>query len=295
MSEGLLCLGSAVVVHSAFSRLHAERHFDGPILELGMPHDIRAGRGDTDGAPRRMGAANLVTKPVLDLVSFGHIQSSKCIDTVIAAIAGSKKLRQRVRYTVAGFVGDQNYYDELIKTVHAQGLKENVVFESDVTDERLQQLMLKADMFVNLRRPNTEAASLSLVEQLDMGRPVVVIASGCYSEIPGDAALKLSAGVNGPSLAIALERLIDSPKTMVAIGRAGQRFARTWTSKRYAEALAKFALRHQTKLAERGRAVFHGPRKSELPPAEDRWASDLARARSSLIYSISIFSGWTPA
>ena len=64
------------------------------------------------------------------------------------------------------------------------GLKEIVRFETGVSDARLVELAGDADLFINLRKPNTEGSSASLVEQLDTGRPVVVLDSGCYGEVP---------------------------------------------------------------------------------------------------------------
>lgn len=283
MSQVFLGLGSALVVHSAFSRRHAERNFEGPILELGMPYDLRP---TGDDAERSLAdwRWSLAAKPVLDLVSFGHIQSSKCIDLLIEAIGASAELRKRVRYKIAGFVGDHAYYDELRARVQALGLQTVVFFETGLSERRLQELMLETDVFVNLRRPNTEAASLSLIEQLETGRPVVVIAGGCYAEVPDGSALKLPMDVTSNDLAAALEDLLKAPKRMVEMGRLGRRHARTWSTSRYGEALVSFALQHRRLIERRRRAVFRTATQRPANEGDDKWLQSLGRARSSLIY-----------
>ena len=283
MSEAFLSLGSALVVHSAFSRRHAERNFEGPILELGMPYDLRPTDADAERSLDDW-RVSVDAKPILDLVSFGHIQSSKCIDLLIEAIGASAELRRRVRYTIAGFVGDQTYYDELRGRVQALALQNVVSFETGVSERRLQELMLETDVFVNLRRPNTEAASLSLIEQLETGRPVVVIAGGCYAEAPDGSALKLPTDVTSKDLATALEDLLQDPKRMVEMGRLGRRHARTWSSSRYGEALVSFALEHRRLIERRRRAVFHAATQRPANEGDDKWLQSLGRARSSLIY-----------
>ncbi len=278
----LFDLASALVVHSAFSQDYATQGFRGPVLRLGMPSgQKRVPDEKNDAAWRR----ELCAKRLLHAVSFGHIQSGKAIDLVVSAIAASPRLRDRLRYTVAGFVGCETHFQKLRDLIAFHRLEEVVRFETDISEARLGQLMELADVFINLRRPNTEASSASLTEQLETGRPVVVLDSGCYGELPAEAALKLPPDVSSPDLRDALVRLLDDPEGMIAMGVKGRRHARRWTCASYAQALVRFAAHHRKLLGERALAVGSRPlAEARAFPADDEWSAKLAKARRSFAY-----------
>lgn len=282
MSEAILDLGSALVVHSRFARIYAEKRFEGPILQLGMPHDQKPTRTSDshDLWSRRVGA-----KAKLTMMSFGHIQSTKCIDLILEALAASRILRRKVVYTIAGFVGDWAYLGRLEEIVASGGLRDVVRFETGVSEARLAELAGDADLFINLRRPNTEGSSASLIEQLDTGRPVVVLDSGCYGEVPANAALKLPADAGADDIRTALELLIARPERLPEIGRAGRAFARTWTCASYGERLVRFARGHRKLLERRGTLIGVGDRpRGEVDPDDEVWIVKLARARAAMRY-----------
>ena len=281
MSESVLALGSALIVHSAFAQRHAERRFKGPILRLGMPHDQKARTSLVD---LDLWERSIAGKPFFNLVSFGHIQVTKCIDRVLAAIADSAILRKHIRYTVAGFVADYAYYDRLKAMVASMSLQNVVTFELDVSETRLNELMQHADMFSNLRRPNTEGSSVSLIEQLDTGKPVIVLDSGCYAEIPSDAAVKLPPDVTGDDIKRVLEALIEAPDAMPKIGREGRAYARSWTCASYADSVMRFVSEHRALLEDRAKTIAIRSKRFSDSPDTSPWARDLARARLSLIY-----------
>ena len=282
MSEAILDLGSALVVHSRFARSRVEQRFEGPILQLGMPHDQKAAK---QADLLEAWSIAVKSKPVLHLVSFGHIQSTKCIDLVLEAIAASATLKRKLRYTIAGYVGDWTYLRRLEEMVATAGLKDLVRFETGVSDARLAELMRDADLFINLRRPNTEGSSASLIEQLDSGRPVVVLDSGCYGELPEEAAVKLPEDAGAEDLRLALEHLIAKPETLPIIARAGRAYARTWTCASYGERLVRFAREHRDLLRRRGGTIALGERvQGETAPEDAAWTGNLAKARSALRY-----------
>ena len=283
MSEAILDLGSALVVHSRFARKHAEKRFEGPIVQLGMPHDQKPAKGSSDAF--EAWTRGVAGKAFLNMVSFGHIQATKCIDLILEALAASKTLRQRVRYTIAGFVGDWDYFERLEDLVASMGLKEIVRFETGVSDARLVELAGDADLFINLRKPNTEGSSASLVEQLDTGRPVVVLDSGCYGEVPSDAAVKLPEDAGIDEIRAALEQLVARPERLPAIGRAGRAYAQTWTCVSYGERFVRFALEHRELLARRSGLIGIGERlRGEIRVEDEAWIANLARARAALRY-----------
>jgi len=283
MSEAILDLGSALVVHSRFAERHVAKSFKGPILRLGMPHDQKARDGSEDESEFW---SRLVTiKRSFHIVTFGHIQATKCIDLVLSAVAASKMLRRQLRYTIAGFVGDESYFNYLQAMVSTLALRDVVTFELNVSDARLADLMGEADIFVNLRKPNTEGSSASLIEQLDVGKPVVVLDSGCYAEISAGAAVKLPVDATSLDIQNALEKLIGRPEQIPVIGRAGREYARSWTCASYAESLVRFAYENRELLEERAREVGIRPSsRRDSAQVEGEWTRNLARARASLRY-----------
>ena len=282
MSEAILALGSALVVHSRYAESHVARSFSGPILRLGMPYDQKPCPDvDTSEAWARVAES----KATIHIVSFGHIQATKCIDLVLNAIASSALLRKRLCYTIAGFVGDWDYLRSLQDFVATERLVGTVCFEPEVSEKRLAEMMQDADLFMNLRRPNTEGSSASLIEQLESGRPVIVLDSGCYAEVPDEAAIKLPAHAGPDDIREALEALVIDQKRLPTIGRAGRAFARTWTCALYAERLVAFALENRELLQRRSAMVGVG-RQARVTgaPEDDIWLEKLAQARSALRY-----------
>ena len=61
-----------------------------------------------------------------------------------------------------------------------------------VDDNTLAAYYRDADVLCNLRNPALEGASWSLVEQMSLGKPIIVSDNGFYSEIPGECVFKIS-------------------------------------------------------------------------------------------------------
>ncbi len=280
LAAPLLQLASALVVHSAFAERYARDRFDGPILRLGMPHDQRP-RTEDRGAPVLPGRSSRRTV----LASFGHIQSTKCIDDVIRAIAGSAPLRESVRYVVAGFAGDVAYMTLLRDLIREHGLGTAVELRPNLSDPDLERLVAEADGFVNLRYPNTEGASVSLIEQLGTGKPVIILDTGCYAEVPDDAAIKVARPRDIPALAAALDRMTAGGGDLADMGQRGRNYAMRQSCDSYVAGLLGF-LRGEQPLLER-RGLAHGrclidveaPERSGAPDRSP-WASALSTART---------------
>ncbi len=93
-------------------------------------------------------------------------------------------LRARSQFVIAGHPGDKEYVREIEAMVAKLGLSRQVMFEYSVTNERLLAIKNDTDIFLNLRFPNTEGASGSLIEMMNAGRPVIAYRSGCYADVP---------------------------------------------------------------------------------------------------------------
>lgn len=282
MSDPILALGSAVVVHSTFARRYVESCFAGPVMQLGMPHDQKD--PPSVAIDPVTWAAGLATKSRFELVFFGHVQATKCIELIFDALASSLTLRRRLHFTIAGFVFAKAYFEHLKAVAARLSLQDCVSFEPEVSERRLAELMRDADIFSNLRRPNTEGSSVSLIEQMKTGKPVLVIDSGCYADVPAGAAVKFSVDVTSEQLGEVLERLIDEPSSMPAIGETGRAFALSWSCAGYAESLLRFAQEHRDLLNARAVAVATRAAALSDSAADDAWSGALARGRRALTY-----------
>lgn len=284
MMQPLAELAAALVVHSRFMEEHVSQFFKGPILKLFLPSDQKVAPSAEDMARWRSETA---TKDRCQFASFGHIGRPKCLDIVIQAIAGSPLLKSRAQLVIAGHPGDKEYVRELEAMVVKLGLTKQVTFEYGVTNERLLQIKNESDVFLNLRFPNTEGASGSLIEMLNAGRPVIAYRAGCYAEIPDGAAVLIERADGVEMVAHAMEELLSDPALRVTIGAAGQDHVRPKDSASYARQFKQFMLDIGDDLERRARFVApvrdaRAWSAKDVASGDAEWFAEMTRARRSL-------------
>jgi hypothetical protein len=190
----------------------------------------------------------------------------------------------KLRLLIAGRPAEPGLPEELRALAAQLGLGSRVAVETAVSVARLQQIKREADMFVNLRHPNTEGASGSLVEMLDAGKPVLLHPSGCYAEVPEGAAVRVGTLSDPADLASALAALAADPERRIALGAAGRAHARRLSGGGYIARLLDFLDAEGATI--RRRQGLHGSRRAAkhsalaaLDPADAAFAADAARAR----------------
>jgi glycosyltransferase involved in cell wall biosynthesis len=269
---------AAVVVHSAFAAARIRPLTTAPVLALGIPHDQKPSLSDTElaawaEATRRAG------RPLA--VAFGHIARAKCLDLVLRAVALAPP---SLRLLIAGRPVEPGLPGELESLAAQLGLAGRVTFETDVTVARLQAIKREADIFVNMRHPNTESASGSLSEMLDAGKPVVLHPAGAYAEVPEAAAVRIASVSDPAELAAALAALAADPERRIALGAAGRAEARRWSGRGYVARLLEFleaegpAIRRRQGVHAARRAGTHAAL-AALDPADQAFARAAAWAR----------------
>jgi glycosyltransferase involved in cell wall biosynthesis len=260
MFELMTGLASAVVVHSDFAFEAVKRKYKGPVLRLALPYDQKSMFSDENIEKWQKASEH---KPRLQFTSFGHISRAKLLDKVLLGFAASPYLRDHARLLIAGHPGDHGYLEDLRSMVKSLQIQEQVTIELSVTDTRLLQIKAETDVFVNLRYPNTEAGSGSLVEQLNTGRPVVVHDSGCYADIPDGAAVKWRLDSGLESLTAAFEGLARDARLRAVVGQAGRSYVQRIGGEEYARQLKSFLLETQGSLHAVQAAL--GDRSAVLP------------------------------
>lgn len=283
--QPLAGLAAAAVVHSRFMEERVAQFFKGPILRLFLPSDQKLVPSAEEMARWRSETA---TKERCQFVTFGHIGRPKSLDTIVQAIGLSPMLKAKAQLVVAGHPGDKEYIREVEAMVTKLGLTKQVTFEYSVTDERLLAIKSDADVFLNLRFPNTEGASGSLVEMMNAGRPVIAYRAGCYADVPEEAAVLIDRADGIDAVAGAMEAMLGDPERRVAVGAAAQEYVRAQDSRKYVAAFKRFVLDVQADLKRR--AHFVSPVREAMSwsaldvPAEDgAWFADLTQARRALL------------
>jgi glycosyltransferase involved in cell wall biosynthesis len=268
LSDVLARLGTGVVTHSDFAARALGDSYPGSHTTLFMPRpDVPVDPPDRTPGP---GAR-------LRLAATGHIGPTKGLELLVDALAGAPDLAARYHVTIAGHAGDAPYMQMLTARIKAQGLTESVRLLPDPDAAGFAAVMREADLFLNIRRPNTEGASLSLAEQLASGRPVIVQNSGCFAEMPAKCGWHLPAGAGVEALTEALSAIARDPAQIGKRGAAAARYMGPRNATRYAEDLASFLYAGQTRMARR--AALAATR-STAPERQDAdWHASYAQVR----------------
>lgn len=267
--ERVIDLASGVFVHSEFHRKQLENQYIGEIGVAYLPYTPTIPKRGRDILLREFDLPNRVLA-----VSTGALTSYKRIERVIAAIGSSPRLAEQLIYVVIG-AGEHGYQEKLQSLVDELGLRHSVRLLGRQTDAVLREFLAAADFAINLRFPNSEGCSLSLIEQMAFRNPVIAIDSGMYREMPDAAVIKLPVDDEGDRLIAALEQLTFNEPLRAEMGQSAEAFARTHFSlQRYVARLldyisrASFSLRPvDMSLMEVSRAVAAGRDKPDCAVA----------------------------
>jgi glycosyltransferase involved in cell wall biosynthesis len=120
---------------------------------------------------------------------FGVVNASKRIPELLRAFAA---VRRNVPGATLLLVGPTSPGFDLDRRLQRLGLEAEGLMREDWVDEaRLWSLMAGADVCVNLRHPTMGETSGSVIRSLSLGKPLVVSDVGWFSELPGEAALRI--------------------------------------------------------------------------------------------------------
>ncbi|MFZ1994345.1 MAG: glycosyltransferase family 4 protein, partial [Solirubrobacteraceae bacterium] len=232
--EDALADALGAVTHSASHAAAVRTRWAGPVVDLPMPaYDAQLGVVPVPPPERPTGAP-------LTMMSIGHVDRSKHVLTVVEALASAPQLAARVRYLVLGQYDPRSpYIRDLHRTIADAGLARRVTLLGYVPPATLRRHLASADVFVNLRFPNLESGSASLMEQLARGRPVVAYDSGVYGELPGGTVVAVPAG-DPAALVAALDGLERDPALRARVGAAARAYAESRRVDGYARALVDF-------------------------------------------------------
>ncbi len=199
--EPVLANALGVVVHSRFYLSAVRRVFSGPSTQIKL---ALAAVPPPSGLSRsELG----VPDDRLLIVSTGYIGKAKLLDVTIEALGRCPELASRVIFAIVGrdcpIEGPK-----LRAMVRYRRLEDTVRFIGFQPESLLHTWIEHADFCVNLRRPTTEGASLSVLEQMLHGKATVVLPNGFYGELPAG---RRSEGRSRRSRYLSTSYCFDSP------------------------------------------------------------------------------------
>jgi glycosyltransferase involved in cell wall biosynthesis len=218
-----------VVTHSEGQARDVRRKWLGPVAALHLPcymdilERVSGARSDPDGGRLR-------------LLTMGHLNPNKQVHRVIEMLAANPDVAERVEYRVIGSDGGFTAYTTALQRAVADNDALNVELVGWLSDRELEREMERADVFINLRHPNIEGGSASLMKQLAYGRPVLCFDSGCFGELSEDALVRVAPGDFGTAAA-ALRELTRDPELRARVGARARALAESYSEERYVEGL----------------------------------------------------------
>lgn len=230
MTEWICSQAYAVITHSQFGADRVLQSCPGPVRVVPLAYDT--GNSQVESAAR---TSTPNTSNTLNLLTIGHINPNKRVESVIKAIGSSRPLREQIHYRLVGAI--QPDVAKALDTLASQlGVK--LTISGEVDDIELNNAIRDADVISCLRWPALEAASASAIEAMLHGKAVVVTDTGFYQEIPDDCAIKILPKDEVNSLRKTLENLLSNRDKIARTGTFAMNWARqTFNSKNYAQQL----------------------------------------------------------
>ncbi len=210
----VLGLATGLIVHSHYVRDRSRAAgYEGPIWVVPHPaFPVPALR-----------AAEVRGEPLFG--SFGNVNASKRVPQLLEAFARVHAHRPESGLLLVGATSPGFDLDRRLQRLGLDGA--GIEREGYVEESRLWQLMMAADVHVNLRSPTMGETSGTAIRALSLGKPLIVSDVGWFSELPNDVALKIPVDEQEvETLEAALELLATRPDVRMAMGSAALELAR---------------------------------------------------------------------
>ncbi|MBY4828859.1 glycosyltransferase family 4 protein [Burkholderia dolosa] len=236
MTEWICNMAFGVVTHSSWGCDRVLKACPGPVSVVALPYD--APSADSERRTLHSDSEHM------HVLTIGHVNPNKRVESVIKAIGSSATLRDNITYKLVGHVAPEMVLS-LSHMARSYGV--NLVIAGEVDDTALAQAIAETDVVSCLRWPTLEAASASAIEAMLYGKAVICTDAGFYSEIPDEYVLKVSVDNEIDDIAANLTTLIHDPEQIRAIGEKARCWAAdTFSAAVYARSLTEMARRALT-------------------------------------------------
>jgi glycosyltransferase involved in cell wall biosynthesis len=232
MTEWIASMATGVIVHSGWDIARLLDACPGPVYSVPLPYDLLS----ADGPAPPIEPRSLEDFVVLTV---GHINSNKRVESVIRAIGKSGALREKALFSLVGKIEPQEA--ERLSAL-AQELGVRISISGEVAREQLREAFASADVVACLRLPALESASASAIESMLNGKAIVVLDTGFYAELPDSCVRKINAENEIAGLKAELEFLYENDEERIALGQRAAEWARdAFSADRYASELVELA------------------------------------------------------
>lgn len=200
------CIQSAVgvVIHSGYCKSKIDDIVDCPIVKAGLPVERSAGERVLSRA--KLGVPN---DDVLVVIA-GGLNRNKRADSVIRALGALGEPARKTTLALVGWITDEES-ERLKEIASSEGVESSIVFVGYASDEVFYSYLSQADICVNLRYPNTEGASASVIEEMLFDNAIVVLDTGVFRELPDHAVARVRLAYEHQDLVRCLDELVRSP------------------------------------------------------------------------------------
>jgi glycosyltransferase involved in cell wall biosynthesis len=231
--EPLLSKSTAVFSHASFMMRKIADHFYGPTGYAYLPF--------VPGPPKSEAVLPVEFKDASKtlIVSTGIVHPVKRIDRVAEMLIANPDIAKGVCYAVIGSYGGP--YGEHLASLAQGPLKGCLYLLGYRSDDVMEAFLDRADFCINLRYPNSEVCSKSLIDQMAYKNPVIVLNSGIFAEMPDDCVIKISRENETVELEHAFRFLLEDPERCSEIARRAANFIeQNCTPKIYASRFLSF-------------------------------------------------------
>jgi glycosyltransferase involved in cell wall biosynthesis len=230
MTEWICSSARGVITHSSWAINRVLRSCPGPVHVVPLAYD----------APQHLARSGNMDHEDFRILTIGHVNPNKRINSVVQAIGKSALLRERAVYNVVGKIQPET---EAELTALAVRCGVRLVISGEVDDSALAQAVTQSDVISCLRWPSLEAASASAIEAMLYGKPIIVTDTGFYSEIPDSCAIKIDPNSEITNLQTALEALCTDRGLRSKLGAEAYKWANnTFRPERYAQRMVEVAI-----------------------------------------------------
>ncbi|RON53537.1 glycosyltransferase [Pseudomonas frederiksbergensis] len=226
LTEWISSMATGVITHSAWGCDRILQACAGPLFVTPLAYDA-PGAVDTANEPKG--------NRKLKVLTIGHINSNKRIESCIEAISSNSLLRRNISYHLVGAILP-SMERKLSELATVSGVE--LIISNEVDDATLSEAIRDADVISCLRWPSLEAASASAIEAMLYGKATIVTNTGFYKEIPDQYVLKVSSDNEVEDLKKIFLSLQNKRSSAADIGKQAQLWAReTFTAENYARKL----------------------------------------------------------
>lgn len=234
--ERIVDIADGLFVHSEF---HRQRIINSYFGDIGMSYLPYVARPPEIQRAELLGQFGIPADRILALSS-GIVHPVKRTEQALRAIASKRVTRDRLAYVLIGS-GEPGYVSKLQQLALELGIGGSVWFLGYQPSEVLHDFLAAADFAINLRYPNSEGCSLSLVEQMSYGNPVLALDSGMYAEMPKAAVLHVDPSDATDDMARSIEHLVEDRELRHRMANAAIAYARdNFSPESYVERLLAY-------------------------------------------------------